>query len=51
MAGSTLTVDSRYTGWGSKVTVKAPPADQVAELSELGEGAEDATKSIPLLNN
>ncbi|SNT04609.1 hypothetical protein SAMN05216276_1022112 [Streptosporangium subroseum] len=30
-----VTVDTSYTGWGSKVTVAAPPADQVAKLSEL----------------
>ncbi|MER5319595.1 hypothetical protein [Streptosporangium roseum] len=53
MAGSAeskLTVDTRYTGWGSKVTVKAPPADQVADMKDLDEGAETAT-SIPLLGN
>ncbi|ACZ84236.1 hypothetical protein [Streptosporangium roseum] len=49
-AESTVTVDTRYTGWGSKVTVKAPPADQVADLKDLEEGAETAT-SIPLLGN
>ncbi|WP_329090180.1 MULTISPECIES: hypothetical protein [unclassified Streptosporangium] len=27
--------DTRYTGWGTKVTVKAPPADQVVEFDEL----------------
>ncbi|WP_436761115.1 hypothetical protein [Streptosporangium sp. V21-05] len=27
--------DTRYTGWGTKVTIKAPPADQVAEFDEL----------------
>ncbi|MEV4243898.1 hypothetical protein AB0J63_10860 [Streptosporangium canum] len=47
---SSVTVDTRYTGWGSKVTVKAPPADQVADMKELEEGAETAT-SIPLLGN
>ena len=30
-----VTVDTGYTGWGSKVTVTTPPADQVAKLSEL----------------
>lgn len=34
---TTSTVNTRYTGWGSKVTVKAPPADQVIDYSELGE--------------
>ncbi|OUC95212.1 hypothetical protein [Streptosporangium minutum] len=47
---SAVTVDTRYTGWGSKVTVKAPPADQIADLKDLEEGAETAT-SIPLLGN
>ncbi|MFI7055995.1 hypothetical protein ACIBLB_28420 [Streptosporangium canum] len=47
---SAVTIDTRYTGWGSKVTVKAPPADQVADLKDLEEGAETAT-SIPLLGN
>lgn len=27
--------DTRYTGWGTKVTIKAPPASQVAEFDEL----------------
>lgn len=27
--------DTRYTGWGTKVTIKAPPADQVADFDEL----------------
>ncbi|MGJ6962557.1 hypothetical protein ACSDR0_11670 [Streptosporangium sp. G11] len=27
--------DTRYTGWGTKVTIKAPPADQVVEFDEL----------------
>ncbi|WP_406318708.1 hypothetical protein OHA77_14855 [Streptosporangium sp. NBC_01639] len=48
--GTTMTVDSRYTGWGSKVTVKAPPAEEIAELKDLEEGA-DAATSIPLLGN
>lgn len=30
-----VTVDTSYTGWGSKVTVTTPPADQVAKQSEL----------------
>ncbi|GAA3444166.1 hypothetical protein [Planomonospora venezuelensis] len=38
--GSTVTMDTRYTGWGSKVTVKAPPADQVARPDELENGGE-----------
>ncbi|MFC7645134.1 hypothetical protein ACFQX6_34200 [Streptosporangium lutulentum] len=34
-AKDAITVDTSYTGWGSKVTVAAPPADQVAKLTEL----------------
>ncbi|MEU4829761.1 hypothetical protein [Streptosporangium sp. NPDC023615] len=46
--GPTLTVETRYTGWGSRVSVKAPPADQVAKPGELEEGVE-ADAPIPLL--
>ncbi|GGS81711.1 hypothetical protein GCM10010156_45540 [Planobispora rosea] len=35
MKGSTITMDTRYTGWGSEVTVKAPPADEIARPEEL----------------
>ncbi|MEU0516749.1 hypothetical protein [Streptosporangium sp. NPDC006007] len=33
--------DSRYTGWGTRSSIKAPPADQVADFDDLkvGEGA------------
>ncbi|MBG0813507.1 hypothetical protein [Planomonospora sp. ID82291] len=31
----TSTVETRYTGWGSKVTVTAPPADQVVDAKDL----------------
>ena len=34
---TTSTVSTRYTGWGGKVTVKAPPTDQVIDYTELGE--------------
>ena len=34
---TTSTVSTRYTGWGGKVTVKAPPADQVIDSTELDE--------------
>ncbi|MFG1948537.1 hypothetical protein [Nonomuraea sp. NPDC048826] len=27
--GKTITIDSRFTGWGAKVSIKAPPSDQV----------------------
>ncbi|GAA3137357.1 hypothetical protein [Streptosporangium carneum] len=46
-----VTIDTRYSGWGSPVSVKAPPADQVAKPNELGEGADTSTMPIPLLNN
>ncbi|MBB2909562.1 hypothetical protein FHS43_000808 [Streptosporangium becharense] len=49
MPGSeTLTVDTRYSGWGSKVTITAPPADQIAKPGELGDGV-DTENPIPLL--
>ncbi|WP_440082893.1 hypothetical protein [Streptosporangium sp. LJ11] len=46
--GTTISVETRYTGWGSKVTVKAPPADQVAKPGDLDEGVE-TDAPIPLL--
>lgn len=49
MDGQTVTVETRYTGWGSKVTVKAPPAEQVAKPNELEEGIE-TDAPIPLLS-
>ncbi|MEU1386409.1 MULTISPECIES: hypothetical protein [unclassified Nonomuraea] len=30
------TTETRFTGWGAKVKVKAPPADQVADIADLG---------------
>ncbi|MER5647072.1 hypothetical protein [Streptosporangium sp. NPDC002524] len=47
--GMTISVETRYTGWGSKVTVKAPPADQVAKPEDLEEGV-DVNAPIPLLS-
>ncbi|GAA0832803.1 hypothetical protein ACFQVD_24975 [Streptosporangium amethystogenes subsp. fukuiense] len=47
-SGPTWTVDTRYTNWGSKVTIDAPPADQVATVKELQAGFE-ADTPIPLL--
>ena len=29
-----VSVETRYTGWGSRVTVKAPPASKVATMGE-----------------
>ncbi|NUS07457.1 MAG: hypothetical protein HOV97_33395 [Nonomuraea sp.] len=34
---SRSTTETRFSGWGAKVTVKAPPADQVIDVSELTE--------------
>ncbi|MDP9862926.1 MULTISPECIES: hypothetical protein [Streptosporangium] len=47
---SSTTVDTRYTGWGSKVTIEAPAADQVAEMKELEKGVK-AVATIPLIKN
>ncbi|MEV0380126.1 hypothetical protein [Nonomuraea sp. NPDC050643] len=33
---STSIVSTRYTGWGAKITIKAPPADEVIDSDELG---------------
>ncbi|WP_030912601.1 hypothetical protein [Streptosporangium amethystogenes] len=38
--------DTRYTGWGTKVTVKAPPAGQVADFDELTVGADQPDDPI-----
>jgi hypothetical protein len=45
---SGLSIDTRYSDWGVKVSIKAPSADDVT--SELKEGAEMPTdlKEIPL---
>ncbi|MGI5272396.1 hypothetical protein ACQEUU_24795 [Nonomuraea sp. CA-218870] len=32
--GKTITIDSRFTGWGAKVSIKAPPADKVTTSAE-----------------
>ncbi|MBO3750062.1 hypothetical protein J5X84_28610 [Streptosporangiaceae bacterium NEAU-GS5] len=34
----TVTVDTHFTGWGGKVSIKAPAADLVAELTDLDLG-------------
>lgn len=36
LGSTTTTVSTRFTGWGAKITIKAPPSDQVADYSELG---------------
>ena len=33
---TTTTVSTRFTGWGAKISIKAPPADEVIDISELG---------------
>lgn len=44
--GTTLTVDTRYTGWGAKVDIKAPAADEVS--SKLKDGTDELPDGIPL---
>ncbi|MFC4057876.1 hypothetical protein ACFOWE_06200 [Planomonospora corallina] len=34
---SSFTVETDYTRWGAKVSVKAPPAEEVAEITEIAE--------------
>jgi hypothetical protein len=31
-----MTSDTRFTGWGSEITITAPPADEVADAKDLG---------------
>ncbi|UBU14462.1 hypothetical protein [Nonomuraea gerenzanensis] len=40
LGSTTATVNTRFTGWGAKITVKAPPSDEVVDISELGNEAE-----------
>ncbi|MBF8187657.1 hypothetical protein ITP53_18325 [Nonomuraea sp. K274] len=40
------TTDTRFTGWGSKVSVKAPPKSQWIEVDDLGADTE-VPQSIP----
>ncbi|GGL05438.1 hypothetical protein [Planomonospora parontospora] len=44
---TSVTVETDYSGWGAKVSVKAPPADEVAEVKDLEEGASET--AIPLV--
>ncbi|WP_436761114.1 hypothetical protein [Streptosporangium sp. V21-05] len=46
--GPTSTIDTRYSGWGSKVTIDAPPADQVSTMKELNDRFA-ADTPVPLL--
>ncbi|SDH86621.1 hypothetical protein [Nonomuraea jiangxiensis] len=39
---TTSVVDTRFTGWGSKVTIKAPAADTVIDLEEIDDSGTDA---------
>jgi hypothetical protein len=32
--GKTITVDTRFTSWGTKVSIKAPPASKVTTKLE-----------------
>lgn len=42
------TTDTRYAGWGAKVSVVAPPADQVIDAKELGENAPEVPDLLNL---
>ncbi|SEG99575.1 hypothetical protein SAMN05444920_113171 [Nonomuraea solani] len=33
---STSAISTRFTGWGAKITIKAPPADEVIDFDDLG---------------
>lgn len=37
-AAGTVTVDDHFSDWGAPVTITAPPADQVQDMSKLGLG-------------
>ncbi|MEU8316865.1 hypothetical protein AB0C33_00735 [Nonomuraea sp. NPDC048881] len=37
LGASHSTTETRFTGWGAKVKVKAPPADQVADIADLAD--------------
>ncbi|MGR6923956.1 hypothetical protein ACU635_57665 [[Actinomadura] parvosata] len=43
---TSATVNTRYTGWGAKITIKAPPSDTVVDYSELGTDT-DVPQEIP----
>ncbi|MCF6473944.1 hypothetical protein FAF44_37010 [Nonomuraea sp. MG754425] len=49
VSGGTVSVDTSYTGWGSAVSIKAPPADEVA--TKFSDGEDDITSlDLPLGN-
>jgi hypothetical protein len=41
--------DTRYTDWGVKSAIKAPPADTVADFDELSIGADQSEDPITQL--
>ncbi|GAA3136204.1 hypothetical protein GCM10010466_28740 [Planomonospora alba] len=45
--GSSIAMETTYTGWGAKVSVKAPPADEVIDFKDLDLEASDVP--VPLL--
>ncbi|WP_336217068.1 hypothetical protein [Nonomuraea sp. LPB2021202275-12-8] len=45
----TMSVDTRYSGWGGKVSIKAPSADEVTTKFDEG-GEEDSLENLDLLN-
>ncbi|WP_449066350.1 hypothetical protein [Planomonospora algeriensis] len=47
----TTTSDTRFSGWGSKVTVTAPPADQVADEKDLGADVPDPKELVNTLGS
>ncbi|MEU4572084.1 hypothetical protein ACBI99_12900 [Nonomuraea sp. ATR24] len=48
MDSGSLSVDTRFTGWGGKLTIKAPTADQVT--TDLEEGGEETVEEFGKLN-
>lgn len=44
---SDIAVDTRFTGWGTKVSIKAPPAEEVATRADVKNGM---TPDLPMLN-
>ncbi|GGK56030.1 hypothetical protein Ppa06_10990 [Planomonospora parontospora subsp. parontospora] len=47
----TTTSDTRFSGWGSKVTVTAPPADQVIDEKDLPSDAPDPKELVNTLGS
>jgi hypothetical protein len=46
--GFSLSIDTRFSGWGSKVSITAPSADEVADEPKSGEELPTTLKEIPL---